>query len=78
MEFGGDTRTLEILRVGRVALLYRTLDGSEAGAWDQRQRAWVELPSEYRDMIRKGVRIARKQAAPDLVRLPILAPEEAN
>ena len=78
VEIGGEIRTLEVLRVGRIALLFSTLDGAETGAWDQRQRRWVELPSEYRDYIRKGVRVARKQAAPDLVRLPILAPEEAN
>jgi tetratricopeptide (TPR) repeat protein len=78
IEIDGEVRTLEVLRVGRVALLYTTLDGSEAGAWDQRAREWVALPSEYRDSIRQAVRIARKQAAPDLVRLPILAPEEAN
>jgi hypothetical protein len=78
IEINGETRTLEMLRIGRIALLYRTLDGSEAGAWDQRQHAWVELPSEYRDNIRKGVRIAHKQAAPDLIRLPVLAPEEAK
>ncbi len=78
LEVGGETRTLEILRVGRIALLARTPDGSEALAWNQRSRSWEELPSEYRDTIRKGVRVARKQAAPDLVRLPVLAPEEAN
>lgn len=78
IEMNGEKRTLEMLRVGRIALLYKTLDGSEAGAWDQRQHAWVELPSDYVTTIRKGIRIARKQAAPDLVRLPVLAPEEAN
>lgn len=78
IEIGGELRTLDILRVGRVALLYSTLDGSESGAWDQRARQWVTLPDEYRDSIRVASRIARKQAAPDLVRLPILAPEEAN
>ncbi len=74
----GETRTGDLLRVGRVALIYSALDGSEVRAWDQRQRQWIPLGSEYRDTIRKGIRIARKQAAPDLVRLPVLAPEEAN
>jgi hypothetical protein len=75
---GGQERTLEFLRVGRIALLYQTLDGSEVGAWDQEQQAWVQLPSEYNESIRKGVRIARKQLAPDMIRIPVLAPQEAR
>ena len=78
IELGGEIRTLDFLRIGRVALLYRTLDGSQSGAWNQRARNWIELPSEYRAAIRKGIRVARKQAAPDFIRLPILAPEKAN
>ena len=72
----GQDRTMDFLRVGRIALLYQTPDGQQAGAWDQKQRTWVQLPSEYRDAIRKGVRIARKQTAPDLIRIPVAAPEE--
>lgn len=71
---GNDSRTLNFLRVGRVALVYQTLDRSEAGVWDQESRAWKVLPSTYRGAIEKGLRIARKQAAPDLLRLPISAP----
>ncbi len=74
----GETRTGDLLRVGRIALIYSALDGSDVRAWDQRQGDWVPLDADARDTIRKGIRIARKQAAPDLVRLPILAPEEAN
>jgi hypothetical protein len=73
LDMGGQERTLDILRIGRIALLYQTLDGKEVGAWDQAQRQWVELPGEFRDSIRKGVRIARKQMAPDLIRVPVAA-----
>ncbi len=74
----GQERTLDFLRVGRISLLYQTLDGEEVGAWDQAQRKWVKLGSEYRDSIRKGVRIARKQLAPDMIRVPVSAPEAAQ
>ena len=78
LNIGGEERTLDFLRVGRVALLYQTLDGEEVGAWDQKARAWVELPSEYSDSIRKGIRIARKQLAPDMIRVPVAAPEDQS
>ena len=73
----GRALTVDFLQIGRVALIYKTLDEKEMGAWDARRREWVELGSEYRNPIRKGFRMARKQAAPDLIRLPILAPEGA-
>jgi hypothetical protein len=78
LDMAGQERTLDILRVGRVSLLYQTLDGEEVGAWDQAARQWVELPSEYRNSIRKGIRIARKQMAPDLIRVPVAAPEDSR
>ena len=75
---GETVRTVNFLRVGRVSLVYQTLDGENSGAWDQTQRTWVELPSEYGSAVSKGLRIARKQAPPDLIRLPVLSPKEAN
>ena len=78
LEMDGEQRTLDFLRVGRIALLYQTLDGEEVGAWDQNRREWVELPSKYSDSIRKGIRIARKQLAPDMIRVPVAAPEDQS
>ncbi len=79
LEVGGQEREVNILRVGRVALMYQTKDTNLSGAWDQRQKAWVELDSgEYRSAILKGIRIAKKQASIDVLNLPILAPEAAQ
>lgn len=79
LEVGGQQREVNVLRVGRIALMYQTKDTELSGAWDQRQRAWVELDSgEYRSAILKGIRIAKKQASIDVLELPILAPEAAQ
>ena len=74
----GEGRDVEFLRIGRVALMYRTFDGAEIGAWDANAKAFVQLPAEYTASIRDGFRIARKQAAPDLFRVPIAAPTEVT
>jgi hypothetical protein len=45
----GTDRDVDILRVGRIALLYQTKDRTMTGAWDQASRTWVALdPVEYR------------------------------
>jgi len=67
--------TVDFLRVGRIALIYQTLDESEAGVWNQQTRSWEPLDRSFRSAIRDGLRIARKQSAPDLIRLPLLAPK---
>jgi hypothetical protein len=68
---GGKETTVDFLRIGRIALVYQTLDGSEAGAWSQATRTWETLDGSYRTPIRDGLRIARKQAAPDMIRIPL-------
>lgn len=79
LNVGGQDREVNVLRVGRVALMYQTTDTELSGAWDQRQQAWVELDSgQYRSAILKGIRIAKKQASIDVLNLPILAPEAAQ
>jgi hypothetical protein len=73
----GEPRTVDFLRVGRVVLIYRSLDGLASGVWVQKTRTWQRLPDIYRTSVKNGFRIARKQAAPDLLLLPVPAPEAA-
>ena len=75
-DVAGTQREVDFLRIGRIALVYQTTDGSAAGVWNNDDRSWEELPvSEYGNAIRKGVRIAKKQAAIELLNMPIAAPE---
>lgn len=74
---GGVEREVNILRVGRIALLYQAPDLSVSGQWNPQTRAWEELDgSEYRSSIRDGIRMAGKQASIDLLTLPVAAPEK--
>jgi len=72
------TRTVDFLRIGRVGLYYLTLDRAEVGFWNPETGRWEVLPERYNQPIRDGLRIARKQAAPDLLRLPVSAPREVQ
>lgn len=71
-------REVDFLRVGRIGLYYMSLDGSLLGAWNPDTREWETLPGGYRAYITDGLRIAREQAAPDLIKLPIPKPESAS
>jgi hypothetical protein len=76
IDLGGSQREVDFLRIGRVALVYQTIDGDVSGVWDNSARTWVDLPpGEYDGAIRKGIRIAKKQATIDLLNMPIPAPE---
>ena len=74
IEINGQERPVNVLRFGRLVLVYQTDDGKENGAWDQESRQWVPLDSaEYRNYIRQGLKIARKQLPPDIFILPVSA-----
>jgi septal ring factor EnvC (AmiA/AmiB activator) len=77
LELGGAVRTVDFLRVGRVAFLYQTLDGTETGRWDQKERQWVDA-ADSDSAVRLGLRMARKQTAPDLLKLPLPTAEAAQ
>jgi hypothetical protein len=64
----------DFLRFGRIALVYQTLDGKRTGVWNQQNRDWEALDSSYQTSIKEGLKIARKQTAPDLIRLPLPVP----
>lgn len=67
----GQDREVEFLRIGRTALLYQTRDASRQGVWNKQTRQWEELDSSYRTQVTKGLRIAKKQLAPDLLMVPV-------
>jgi hypothetical protein len=73
----GDPRTVQFLRVGRVTLLYQTLDGKETGYWDGEQKAWV-VDDQYAHGFKEGVAVAKKARAPELLLVPVPAPKEAR
>lgn len=78
LDINGDVREVNFFRLGRVVLAYQTLDRSDTGFYNKNTRAWEPLPDSYRKAITEGLRIARKQAAPNLLTVPVNAPENAQ
>lgn len=78
LEQNGRERTVDFLRIGRIALAYQTLEGSEVGGWDPNNRRWSTLDRSYRSSIERGLRVARKQAAPEMIRVPVPTPKRVG
>jgi hypothetical protein len=74
---GADARTVRFLRLGRVALLYQTMDGKETGYWDASQKKWI-VDDSYRTAVKHGFEVADKVGAPDLLTAPVPAPTESR
>ena len=75
LAMSGEARTVDFLRIGRVGLYYQTLDGEESGHWSERRGEFERLDDSARRPIMLGLRVARKQAPPELLSLPINVPE---
>ncbi len=79
LDVAGRTLEVDFLRIGRVSLTYQSVGGGVTGAWDNNARDWVELPPEtYKTQVAEGLRVARKQIAPDLIVAPVAAPTEVT
>jgi DNA repair exonuclease SbcCD ATPase subunit len=85
MEAYGDTivvegaeRKVDVLKVGRISLVYQTPDAEETGMWNPETREWGPLDDSYRGPVQTGIRMARKQLSMDLVTLPVVGPEVAQ
>ncbi|SDM56936.1 Protein of unknown function [Franzmannia pantelleriensis] len=69
-------REVDYLRLGRIGLYYLTPDGREGGAWLAEEADWAPLDDQQRREVRKGLRMARDQRAPELLQLPVSQPLE--
>jgi len=78
IQLGGQESSVDFLRFGRIALYYQRLDGSETGFWNQDKQQWDKLDSSHMHAIRQGLRIARKETAPNLLTLPLSAAKETK
>ena len=74
----GSEVEVDMLRVGRIALMYQTKDKSQTGAWNKTTASWETLGSEYRRPVDQGIRIAKKLSPQDVMEMPINAPETAQ
>ena len=71
---GDAARIVDFVRLGRVSLMYQTLDGAETGYWQQGTRQW-QRDDGYAKAVKDALHVAKKIGAPDLLRVPVPAPQ---
>ena len=77
VDIDGVTQEADFLRIGRVSLAYQTVGGGTTGAWDTATEQFVVLDdAEFKNHVAQGLKVARKQVAPDLLVVPVPAPSE--
>ncbi|MBT8105068.1 MAG: DUF3450 domain-containing protein [Woeseiaceae bacterium] len=70
----GATRSFNMLRIGRIGLYFQSDDTQVTGRWNNEIRDW-EIDNSARNEVRKGLRMARQLIAPELIVIPVEAPE---
>ncbi len=78
LEINGVERDVDILQVGRIALVYQSSDQLSTGVWNKETRSWDPLTDEYRRPIAQAIRMAKNLASTEILQLPIIAPESAR
>jgi len=73
-EIENKTINVNYLRIGRIALIYQSLDGAKQAYWDQKKKSWEPLSARYSKAIENGLKTARKEQAPTLLTVPVPSP----
>jgi len=67
---GNETEVI-IFRLGRVLMVYRTLDGTQIGRWNHETKQWESLPESLNRNIRWALDIAQRKRTAEIVELPL-------
>lgn len=76
-ECGGRREAVSLVRVGRAALYCLSADGERAGYWDAAARKFQGVDGDAAKNVRRALAMAREQAPPELLVLPVQAAKMA-
>ena len=75
LEVDGKSINVDFGRLGRITYVAQSFDLKHAWVWDNNTKQWKELGEEYLKPVKEVIRMARKQATLELVKLPIFGAE---
>ncbi|WP_051881870.1 DUF3450 domain-containing protein [Parvularcula oceani] len=75
---GGEELTVEFLRIGRLALVYKNADDTILRIYNRDTGQFEDLDMSFLPNIRQGLRMAKEQTPPGLLTVPTTAPVEVS
>ncbi len=76
LEVEGQTIEAEVLRIGRIAVFFHSMDGEKVGRWNPEKESWDYISSNFSRAIGNAIEMAKQQKSVELVDLPIGRIEE--
>jgi septal ring factor EnvC (AmiA/AmiB activator) len=71
LDVEGQSVEAEVLRVGRIAVFFHSMDGEKAGRWNPEKKDWEYIAHDFSRPIRDTIEMAKQQKSVELVDLPI-------
>lgn len=71
IELEGEVREADILHLGRLTMIARSLNGQLFWLWDNHKKQWLAADLSFSAGFEQAFAVASKQIAPSLVTLPI-------
>ncbi|MDT8449675.1 MAG: DUF3450 domain-containing protein [Wenzhouxiangellaceae bacterium] len=69
---------VDVLRIGRLLLIFKTDDDSVLKRFESESGRWVDLDKAYLRDVKTAMRVAREQIPPELLYIPVTAPVTAE
>ena len=70
LPLNAQNKTVQLIKIGRIALYYLTPDQKNAGYWDNDNRIWKTLPEKWLVQIKQAYQVANNKTVPSLLALP--------
>jgi len=71
LDLDGTQTQANVIRLGRVAMYYQSLDGLEVGQWNQESQKWEQLSKNFERDVRYALEMARRERTANLIQLPL-------
>ena len=71
LTLSGSETQVYIFRLGRVLMLYMSLDGTQIGHWNDETKQWEPLPDNLYRNIRRALDIAQGKRTAEIVEIPL-------
>lgn len=71
LNLGGSDTQVSLLRLGRVAMYYLSLDGTQVGRWNDETKDWETLDEDFVRPIRRVLEMAERKRSVELIELPL-------